>query len=73
MIHQLAKVNRKAALIFNRDIKLRMKRNTNEINWNKKQVVECIKTLVDSFQWDHSPQGYDFWCKTFSKADKHHD
>lgn len=71
LLHQLARIDRKAALIFNREIKLRMKRrglaffHIPVLEWVDIDGLPC---LVDSFNWNLTRQGYEFWEKVWEKC-----
>jgi len=70
LINQLSSIDRKAALIFNREIKLRLKRGELEFDCIKRTKVEVddLNSLVDSFNWEHTRQGYKFWDVVWDKA-----
>jgi len=70
LLNQLSKINRKAALIFNREIKLRMKRDELKfkIDCCNNRSVDDLVSLVDSFDWELSRQGYRFWDAVWDKA-----
>ena len=73
LIFELAKVDRRAALIFNREIKLRIKRGELEfwcsthislrhLNLRKKNVLG----LIDSFCRSDTRQGHSYWRGVYS-------
>lgn len=70
LINQLSSIDRKAALIFNREIKLRIKRGELEFDWLERTEVEVdnLDSLVDSFNWEHTRQGHKFWDAVWGKA-----
>lgn len=70
LLNQLSDIDRKAALIFNREIKLRMKRGELEFDYIKRTCVSVDNpaSLVDSFNWEHTRQGHKFWDAVWDKA-----
>jgi len=67
VMHKLAKVDRKKAIIFNREIKLRIKRGE-LLFYNKERSIYGTEiksndfvSVIDSFDWDETRQGWDFW------------
>lgn len=62
LIHELAKIDRKAALIFNRQIRLLNTKGKLKFNWiTNPDTVSDLSDLVDSFNWKKSSQGYNYW------------
>lgn len=68
LLLELSKINRKAALIFNREIKLKMKRGKLSFDLIMTYpIYNDLFDLVDSFNWKKTRQGYDFWDRVFSQ------
>lgn len=63
MLHELARIDRRAALLFNREIRLLKKRGKLEFDHveNLPEIPEDLLDLVNSFKWSKTRQGYEFW------------
>ena len=71
LLHELARIDRKAALIYNREIRLLKKRGKLEFDHveNLLEIPEDLHDLVDSFSWRKTRQGYEFWEDVLEKTD----
>ena len=71
LLHELSKIDRKAALIYNREIRLLKKRGKLEFDFrsNTTIILEDLSDLIDSFSWEKTRQGYDFWEKVLEKSE----
>jgi len=78
LIFELAKVDRRAALIFKREIKLRIKRGElsfefltrKQASKKKLKKVKTILHLLDSFNWEETRQGHEYWNHIFASTYK---
>ena len=71
LLHGLSKIDRRATLIYNREIRLLKKRgklNFDFVN-NTSKILEDLSDLIDSFSWSKTRQGYDFWEKVLEKTE----
>lgn len=71
MLHELARIDRRAALIYNREIRLLKKRGKLEFDHveNLPEIPEDLQDLVDSFNWWKTRQGYEFWIAVLEKTE----
>ena len=71
MLHELARIDRRAALIYNREIRLLKKRGKLEFDYveNLPKIPEDLPYLVDSFSWFKTRQGYKFWKDVLEKME----
>lgn len=71
LIHELSKIDGRAALIFNREIRLLKKRRKLNFDYvsNTPKIPEDLPDLVDSFKWSKTRQGYDFWDEVLDKIE----
>ncbi len=71
MLHELARIDRRAALIYNREIRLLKKRGKLEFDHveNLPEIPEDLLDLVDSFKWRKTRQGYEFWEEVLEKTE----
>ena len=71
MLHELARIDRRAALLYNREIRLLKKRgklNFDFVN-NTPKIPEDLQCFIDSLSWEKTRQGYDFWEKVLEKTE----
>ena len=63
LLHELSKIDRRAALIYSREIRLLKKRGKLEFDHveNLPEIPEDLHDLVDSFKWSKTRQGREFW------------
>lgn len=71
LLHELARIDRRAALIYNREIRLLKKRGKLEFDYvqNLPKIPEDLPELVDSFNWSKTRQGYEFWKEVLEKTE----
>lgn len=71
MLHELARIDRRAALIYNREIRLLKKRGKLEFDHveNLPEIPVDLQDLVDSFNWWKTRQGYEFWEEVLEKTE----
>ena len=70
LLHELARIDRRAALIYNREIRLLKKRGKLEFYWSKgPRVIRDLPELIDSFNWSKTRQGYEFWEEILEKTE----
>ena len=71
LLHELSKIDRRAALLYNREIRLLKKRGKLEFVHvqNLPEIPEDLPDLIDSFSWSKTRQGYDFWKKVLEKTE----
>lgn len=71
LLHELSKIDRRAALLFNREIRLLKKRGKLEFGFrsNTTRIPEDLWCFIDSFNWEKTRQGYDFWEKVLEKTE----
>lgn len=72
LLHELSKIDRRAALLFNREIRLLKKRGKLGFDHveNLPEIPEDLQDLVDSFKWSKTRQGYEFWDKVLEKTER---
>ena len=71
LLHELSKIDRRAALLYNREIRLLKKRGKLEFDFrsNTTRIPGELSDLIDSFSWTKTRQGYDFWEKVLEKSE----
>lgn len=71
LLHELAHIDRKAVLLFNREIRLLKKRGKLNFDFDSitPKIPEDLPDLIDSFSWSKTRQGYEFWEKVLEKSD----
>ena len=71
LLHELARIDRRAALIYSREIRLLKKRGKLEFDHveNLPEIPEDLPDLVDSFNWSKTRQGYEFWEEVLEKTE----
>ena len=71
MLHELARIDRRAALIYNREIRLLKKRGKLEFDYvqNLPEIPKDLHDLVNSFKWRKTRQGYEFWKDVLRKTE----
>lgn len=71
LLHELSKIDRRAALLFNREIRLLKKRGKLEFDFssNTSRIPKDLSGLIDSFSWSKTRQGYVFWEKVLEKSE----
>lgn len=71
LLHELARIDRRAALIYNREIRLLKKRGKLEFDYvqNLSEIPVDLQDLVDSFDWGKTRQGYEFWEEILEKTE----
>lgn len=71
LLHELSKIDRRAALLFNREIRLLKKRGKLNFDFgnNTPKIPEDLQCFIDSFSWSKTRQGYDFWEKVLEKSE----
>jgi hypothetical protein len=71
LLHELSKIDRRAALLFNREIRLLKKRGKLEFDYveDLPEMPEDLSDLIDSFSWEKTRQGYDFWEDVLEKSE----
>lgn len=71
LLHELARIDRRAALIYNREIRLLKKRGKLEFDYvqNLSEIPVDLQDLVDSFNWWKTRQGYEFWEEILEKTE----
>ena len=71
LLHELSKIDRRAALLYNREIRLLKKRGKLEFNHveNLPEIPEDLPDLIDSFSWEKTRQGYEFWEDVLEKSE----
>ena len=71
LLHELSKIDRRAALLFNREIRLLKKRGKLEFDFssNTSRIPEDLPDLIDSFNWRKTRQGYEFWEDVLEKSE----
>ena len=71
MLHELARIDRRAALLYNREIRLLKQRGKLEFDHvqNLPEIPEDLQCFIDSFSWEKTRQGYDFWEKVLEKTE----
>ena len=71
LLHELSKIDRRAAMLFNREIRLLKKRGKLNFDFrsNTSKIPEDLQDLIDSFNWEETRQGYDFWEKVLEKTE----
>ena len=61
LIFELAKIDRRAALIFNREIKLRIKRGELKYKFLFLPIPTNVSELLVYFRWCETRQGWEYW------------
>ena len=71
LLHELAHIDRRAALLFNREIRLLKKRGKLEFDFriNTSRIPEDLQCFIDSFSWSKTRQGYEFWEDVLEKSE----
>lgn len=71
LLHELSKIDRRAALLFNREIRLLKRRGKLNFDFvsNTPKIPENLPDLIDSFNWSKTRQGYDFWEDILEKSE----
>ena len=71
LLHELSKIDRRAALLFNREIRLLKKRGKLEFNHveNLPEIPEDLQCFIDSLSWEKTRQGYEFWEDVLEKSE----
>lgn len=71
LLHELSKIDRRAALLYNREIRLLKKRGKLKFDFrsNTTRIPGELSDLIDSFSWEKTRQGYDFWEKVLEKTE----
>ena len=71
LLHELSKIDRRAALIYNREIRLLKKRGKLEFDYvqNLSEIPVDLQDLVDSFNWWKTRQGFEFWEDVLEKTE----
>jgi hypothetical protein len=71
LLHELSKIDRRGALLYNREIRLLKKRGKLEFDYveDLPEMPEDLSDLIDSFSWEKTRQGYEFWEKVLEKTE----